>query len=97
MFGDWREKFNKFPDIIFILGKKQEIINRWFSPENVSIEKAIINRRLFFQSKNLVWRSIGMSDNVRSMYSKEIKDFLNHRILFLQPNFSFLPTILSDK
>lgn len=83
-YGDWKEKFGSFPKLLFLtLRSKQQLDNLLVSDSN-NIDIAIRNRSLFTNSKNLLWRSIGKTPNIRTINSIQIKEFLNLKFNFYQ-------------
>ena len=82
VYGDWKEKFGSFPSILFITDRTKKRMDNLLVKDELDLEQALKTRKHFTKAKNLVWKAIGMSDNVKSVNSTDIRGFLDVPIVF---------------
>lgn len=80
VYGNWREKYAKYPNVLFITERPFEQMARLIQSEDVN--RFLVNRNYFKNSKNILYRGIGISENLRSINSKYITEFLQTTIIF---------------
>lgn len=81
VYGDWQEKFGEFPSLIFLTDRSEKSLENIFIQSQVDLEVALRNRENFAKSENVIWKGIGASENIRSINSSHIKDFLSKDII----------------
>ncbi len=89
-YGSWRERFETFPSLLFITDRKEAELNAMIQPVQEEVNKFIMQRDLFLKSKNIIYKGIGNADNIRSMNSQSIRDFINLNFIF---TFTYKPWI----
>lgn len=94
VYGEWKEKFGTFPSVLFLTERKELAMKKYLQDPEVPLEKALALRSKFSDSSNIVWKAIGMSENIKSINSKEIYDFLKTKIIFTYTNQSWTKELL---
>lgn len=95
-YGNWEEKYEKFPNILFLTERSEKSLENLLVAPEISLDSALNNRKHFTESKNLLWKGIGLSENVRNISASKIKDFLNHKFLFKHLNTQWTKNILEE-
>jgi hypothetical protein len=96
VYGDWQKRFNQYPHILFLSERSSERLNNLQVEPETDIQSAINARGLLEKSKSLLWRSVGICENIRSITSTEIETFLTMPILFKQLNESWVTDLLKQ-
>lgn len=80
VYGDWKDKYGKYPNVLFITERPFEQMARLI--QNEDLDRFLMNRNYFINSKNVLYKGIGISDNLRSINSRLIAEFLQISVIF---------------
>ncbi len=90
VYGEWRERFETFPSILFLSSRKEQAMKKYLQEPEVPLEKALALRSKFSDSTNIVWKAIGMSENIKSINSNLLLVF-NFSVMILFNTLVFPP------
>lgn len=85
-YGDWKKQFQEFPSILFLTDRTEEQVQNLLEKDKFTFDEGLKNRMLFGKSQNVLLRGIGISENVRSVPSEKIKDYLKNEFVFAYTN-----------
>ncbi len=94
VYGDWKEKFKEFPSILFLTERSENSMQKYLQEPEIHLEKALTLRSKFLESQNIIWRSIGIAENIKSINSQIINDFFKTKIIFTYTNKSWTKELL---
>ncbi|MFH1543244.1 MAG: replication-relaxation family protein [Patescibacteria group bacterium] len=86
VYGDWSKRFTVFPSILFLTNRSDEQINNLLEKDEVELNKALKDRPHLAKSKHVILKGIGISDNLKSISSDKIREFLRIEIIFAHIN-----------
>lgn len=95
-YGNWQKRFLTYPSVIFITERLEELFLRLITKPEITLDQALRNRSLFSSSKNILWRGIGKVENLRSINSQSIRDFLNLNFIFTINNQTWAKQLLEN-
>lgn len=81
VYRDWQEKLVAFPSLIFLIDRSEKSLENIFIQSQIDLNVALRNRYNFSKSENVLWKRIGASENIRSINSSHIKNFLSKDII----------------
>lgn len=90
LYGDWKDRFEKFPNIFFLTERAEKSMRRLISFESLDLNKALINREYFTKTSNILWKAISISENLRSTNSQLIKEFFSLKFIFSYTNVQWI-------
>jgi hypothetical protein len=86
VYGDWPKRYTVFPSILFLTNRSDEQINNLLEKDEVELDKALKDRTCLVKSKHVVLKGIGISENIKSLSSDNIRKFLRIQIVFAHSN-----------
>jgi hypothetical protein len=86
VYGDWPKRFTVFPSILFLTNRTDEQINNLLEKDEVELDKALKDRTYLAKSKHVILKGIGISENIRTISSDKIREFLRIEIIFAHTN-----------
>jgi hypothetical protein len=96
VYGDWKDRFKQFPTILFLTDRSEVSMDNIFQESSIDLEKALSVRKEFGKSENVIWQGIGASENIRSINSSHIRDFLSQNIILDFTNKPWTESLLSN-
>jgi len=96
VYGDWKERFRQFPTILFLTDRSEISMDNIFQESSIDLEKALSVRKEFNNSENVIWQGIGASENIRSINSSHIRDFLSQNIILDFTNKQWTESLLKS-
>ncbi len=82
VYGKWQKKYSRFPTTLFLTDRTKERLENLFVEDESSLDDALDERELFRKSDNVLWKGVGLSENIESIPSYEIEDFLSQKFIF---------------
>lgn len=82
LYGDHKEKYFHFPYIFFITRRASHLMEKMLQVPEDSLETMILSRQKFAKTNHLLFEAVGNSINLNSHMNSEIRDFINHKIIF---------------
>lgn len=82
VYGKWKKKYSEFPTVLFLTDRTKERLKNLIVEDETVLDDALDERDLFRKSDNVLWKGIGLSENIESVPSYEIEDFLSQTFIF---------------
>ena len=96
VYGDWQERFKSFPIILFLTDRSEISMDNIFQESSIDLEKALSVRKEFSKSENVIWQGIGASENILSINSSHIRDFLSQNYILDFTNKQWTESLLKS-
>ncbi|MBN1968695.1 MAG: replication-relaxation family protein [Candidatus Delongbacteria bacterium] len=96
VYGNWKDKFEYFPSIIFLTERSEYSLLNLIQSETIKHDTALLNRNNFIKSNHVIWKAIGLTDNLKSISAENIKKFLSLSISFQRNYPNWAETILKQ-
>lgn len=80
-YGDWRENYGQFPNLLFLTERSEKSMQGLIEAIP-AVDELLRNRSKLKESQNILLRGIGLSENINSINSKFIREFLELKFHF---------------
>jgi hypothetical protein len=81
-YSDWRERYEQFPNLLFLTERSEKSMKGMIEAQVPGVDDLLRNRAKLKQSQNILIRGIGLSENINSINSKFIREFLELKFHF---------------
>lgn len=85
-YGKWQEIYSSFPIVLFITERNPSAMERMIEKPDISENDLIYSRDKFNRTNNVIYGAVGQHENLYSIGSDLITQFINHTFIFTYPN-----------
>jgi hypothetical protein len=81
-FGNWQEHYSHFPFVLFITQRNKSAMEKMIQAPDINENDLIYNRNKFTNTSNIIYGAVGQHENLYSIGSDLIQNFINHTFIF---------------
>ncbi len=85
-YGKWQDIYSSFPIVLFITERNPLSMERMIEKSDIVETDLIYSRDKFTRTSNIIYGAVGQHENLYSIGSDLIMQFINHTIIFTYPN-----------
>lgn len=85
-YGRWQEIYSSFPIVLFLTERNPSAMERMLEKPDIHENDLIYSRDKFTRTSNIIYGAVGQHENLYSIGSDLIMQFINHHFIFTYPN-----------